>query len=220
MFRLTGKINTALFDLDGTLINTNELIISSYLHTLNHYYPGKYKRVDVIPFMGPPLLETFESIDKMRAPEMMAMYRSYNIANHDKIVTIFDGVYDAMKELKQRGFKLAIVSTKLSDVVEMGLKLTKLDEFFDVVVALDHVTKAKPDPEPVLLALEKLKASPSEAIMVGDNKHDILSGKNAGTLTAGVAWTLKGKEFLQAYNPDYIFENMKDILSIPEVQQT
>ena len=89
MFRLTGKINTALFDLDGTLINTNELIISSYLHTLNHYYPGKYERKDVIPFMGPPLLETFESIDKWRAPEMMTMYRSYNIENHDKIVTIF-----------------------------------------------------------------------------------------------------------------------------------
>ncbi len=216
--RLTGKINTALFDLDGTLINTNELIISSYLHTLNHYYPGKYGREDVIPFMGPPLLETFETIDKMRAQEMMTMYRAYNIENHDNIVTIFDGVYDAIKELKERGFKLAIVSTKLSDVVEMGLKLTKLDAFFDVVVALDHVKNAKPDPEPVLLALEKLKASPSEAIMVGDNKHDILSGKNAGTLTAGVAWTLKGKEFLQEYNPDYIFDNMKDILSIPEVQ--
>ncbi|WP_400243268.1 pyrophosphatase PpaX [Niallia sp. JL1B1071] len=215
---MTGKINTALFDLDGTLINTNELIISSYLHTLNHYYPGKYSREDVIPFMGPPLLETFESIDKLRAQEMMTMYRAYNIENHDNIVTIFDGVYEAIKELKEKGFKLAIVSTKLSDVVEMGLKLTKLDEFFEVVVALDHVTKAKPDPEPVLLALEKLKASPAEAIMVGDNKHDILSGKNAGTLTAGVAWTLKGKAFLQEYNPDYIFDNMKDILSIPEVQ--
>ena len=215
---MTRKINTALFDLDGTLIDTNELIISSYLHTLNHYYPGKYNREDVLPFMGPPLKETFEGIDPAKAEEMIAMYRTYNLANHDKIVTIFDDVYDTIKELKEMGFKLGIVTTKLLNVVEMGLKLTKLDEFFDVVVALDHVKRAKPDPEPVLLALEQLQASPEEAIMVGDNKHDILSGKNAGTLTAGVSWSLKGKAFLQEYNPDYIFDNMQELLSIPEVR--
>jgi pyrophosphatase PpaX len=212
------KITTALFDLDGTLINTNELIISSYLHTLNHYYPDQYKREDVIPFMGPSLMETFGSIDAVRAEEMIAMYRAYNIANHDSIVTIFEGVYETIKALKDQGIKLAIVTTKISDVVNMGLKLTKLDEFFDVIVALDHVTKAKPDPEPVLLALKKLNATPDEAIMVGDNYHDILAGKNAGTLTAGVAWTLKGKEYLDSFHPDYLFDNMKELLSIPEVK--
>ncbi|WP_445488060.1 pyrophosphatase PpaX [Niallia sp. 03133] len=215
---MSRKINTALFDLDGTLINTNELIISSYLHTLEQYYPGKYKREDVLPFMGPTLMDVFSGIDKEKAAEMIQIYRTYNLANHDKVVTIFDEVYETIKALKEQGFKLAIVTTKLADVVDMGLKLTKLDEFFDVVVALNHVKKAKPDPEPVLLALEKLNAKPEEAIMVGDNYHDIQAGQNAGTLTAGVAWSLKGKEFLAGYNPDYIFDNMKDLLSIPEVK--
>ncbi|MFT8323096.1 MAG: pyrophosphatase PpaX [Bacillus sp. (in: firmicutes)] len=215
---MSRKINTALFDLDGTLINTNELIIASYLHTLEQYFPGKYKEADILPFMGPTLVEVFSGIDKEKAEEMIKIYRTYNLANHDKIVTIFDGVYETIKELKEQGFKLGIVTTKLADVVDMGLKLTKLDEFFDVIVALDHVKKAKPDPEPVLLALEKLQAKPEEAIMVGDNYHDIQAGQNAGTLTAGVAWSLKGKEFLKGYNPDYIFDNMKDLLSIPEVK--
>lgn len=212
------SINTALFDLDGTLIDTNELIISSYLHTLNHYYPEKYGREDVIPFMGPTLKEVFESMDPINVDDMITMYRTYNLAQHDKIVTIFDGVYDTVKELKQKGFKLGIVTTKRLDTVKMGLKLTKLEEFFDVIVALDHVKNAKPDPEPVLLALQMLDASPEEAIMVGDNMHDILSGKNAGTLTAGVSWSLKGREFLQSYHPDYIFDNMRELLSIPEVK--
>ncbi|MDL0437060.1 MULTISPECIES: pyrophosphatase PpaX [unclassified Niallia] len=215
---MNGKINTLLFDLDGTLIDTNELIISSFLHTLDFYYPGKYIRKDVIPFMGPTLMETFGSIDAKRAEEMAAKYRAYNLENHDRIVTIFEGVYDTIKILKENGYKIAIVTTKLSDVVDMGLKLTKLDEFFDVIVALDHVTKAKPDPEPVLMALEKLGSSPEEAIMVGDNSHDILAGKNAGTKTAGVAWTLKGREFLASLEPDYLLDNMRDLLSIVEVE--
>ncbi len=215
---MNGKINTLLFDLDGTLIDTNELIISSFLHTLEFYYPGKYMREDVIPFMGPSLMETFGSIDAQRAEEMIAKYRAYNLANHDRIVTIFEGVYDTIKLLKEKGYKIAIVTTKLSDVVDMGLRLTKLDEFFNVIVALDHVTKAKPDPEPVLMALEKLGSSPEEAIMVGDNSHDILAGKNAGTKTAGVAWTLKGREFLASLQPDYLLDNMRDLLSILEVE--
>lgn len=214
---MNKTINTLLFDLDGTLINTNELIISSFLHTLDYYYPGHYKREDVLPFMGPSLAETFGSINPDKVDEMIAMYRKYNLANHDLVVTIFDGVYETIKTLKDKGYKLGIVTTKLSDVVAMGLKLTKLDEMFEVIVALDHVTNAKPDPEPILLALEKLDAKPEEAIMVGDNYHDILAGQNAGTMTAGVAWTLKGREFLETYHPDYILENMSDLLSIPEV---
>ncbi|WP_382549482.1 HAD hydrolase-like protein, partial [Streptomyces sp. NPDC057131] len=104
-------------DLDGTLIDTNELIISSFLHTLDFYYPGKYIREDVIPFMGPTLMETFGSIDAQRAEEMAAKYRAYNLENHDRIVTIFEGVYDTIKILKENGYKIAIVTTKLSDVV-------------------------------------------------------------------------------------------------------
>ena len=149
---------------------------------------------------------------------MVAKYRAFNIANHDNIVTIFEGVYDTIKTLKENGYKIGIVTTKLSDVVNMGLRLTKLDEFFDVIVALDHVKNAKPDPEPVLMALEQLGSSPEEAIMVGDNSHDILAGKNAGTKTAGVAWTLKGRDFLASLQPDYLLDNMSDLLTILEVE--
>ncbi len=65
------------------------LIISTYLHTLEKYYPNQYQREDVLPFMGRSLHETFESIDPERAEEMIAEYRAYNIANHDRLVTEF-----------------------------------------------------------------------------------------------------------------------------------
>ncbi|RSD25132.1 pyrophosphatase PpaX [Mesobacillus subterraneus] len=211
---MSNKIDTVLFDLDGTLIDTNELIISSFLHTMETYYPGQYKREDVLPFLGPSLKETFEAMDAEGYEEMIKTYRTYNLANHDLLVKSFEGVYETVRTLKENGFHLGIVTTKLSDVVQMGLKLTGLDEFFEVIVALDHVEKAKPDPEPLLKALDLLGSSPERAIMVGDNHHDILGGKNAGTKTAGVSWSIKGREHLEEYKPDYILENMADILPI------
>lgn len=211
---MSNKIDTVLFDLDGTLIDTNELIISSFLHTMEKYYPGKYQREDVLPFLGPTLKETFETLNPDNYEEMITTYRTYNVANHDLLVKGFEGVYETVRTLKENQFKLAIVTTKRLDVVIMGLKLTGLDEFFDVVVALDHVEKAKPDPEPLLKALDMLESTPERAIMVGDNHHDILGGKNAGTMTAGVSWSVKGRAHLEQYKPDYILDNMADILPI------
>ncbi|WP_053360557.1 pyrophosphatase PpaX [Bacillus sp. FJAT-27251] len=211
---MNNRIDTVLFDLDGTLIDTNELIISSFLHTLENYYPGRYQRSDVLPFMGPTLQETFEAINPEGYLEMMDMYRTFNKANHDLLVTEFEGVTETVAALKEKGFKLGIVTTKLSDVVMMGLNLTGLNRYFEVIVALDHVQKPKPDPEPVQKALQALASRPESAIMVGDNHHDILAGKNAGTLTAGVAWSLKGRKHLAAYQPDYILEKMPDLLPV------
>jgi pyrophosphatase PpaX len=213
---MNNKINTVLFDLDGTLIDTNELIISSFLHTFEYYYPNQYKREDVLPFLGPTLRETFETLDASKVDDMIATYRTYNLAHHDTLVTEFPTVLETVKVLKETGYKVGIVTTKLSDVVMKGLKLTKLDSYFDVIVALDHVKKAKPDPEPIIKALEQLSSKPEEAIMVGDNYHDILAGKNAGTQTAGVAWTIKGRDYLEQFEPDYILEEMADLLEILE----
>jgi pyrophosphatase PpaX len=214
---MNNRINTVLFDLDGTLIDTNELIISSFLHTLEHYYPNQYKREDVLPFLGPTLKETFESMENANVDEMIKTYRKYNITHHDSFVTEFPTVIETVKTLKEKGYKVGIVTTKISDVVMKGLKLTKLDSYFDVIVALDHVEKPKPDPEPIFKALEQLHSKPEETIMVGDNHHDILAGKNAGTTTAGVAWSIKGREHLEQYKPDYILEEMADLIKILEV---
>ena len=109
---------------------------------------------------------------------------------------------------------MGVVTTKLRPTVNRGLKLGRLDSFFDVVVTLDDVNHAKPDPEPIYKALEQLDSAPSTSLMVGDSHHDILAGKNAGTYTAGVSWTVKGQDYLQSYQPDYMLNNMSDLLKI------
>jgi pyrophosphatase PpaX len=211
-------IRTILFDLDGTLIDTNELIIQSFLHTLEKYYPGKYKREDVLPFIGPPLYETFHALDPSRVQEMIDTYRAFNHAHHDALIREFETVYETIETLHQNGFRLGVVTTKIHQTAVMGLKKTRLEPFFDCVIGLDDVEHAKPDPEPIYKALDLLQSTPDEALMVGDNYHDILAGKRAGTKTAGVAWTIKGREYLEQYEPDFMLEKMSDLLTIVGVE--
>ncbi|MET3697543.1 pyrophosphatase PpaX [Bacillus oleivorans] len=213
------QIDTVLFDLDGTLIDTNELIIQSFLHTMENYFPGQYEREHVLPFMGPTLQDTFENLNPAKVDEMIKTYREFNHREHDRLVKEFEGVYETVDALIRHGYKIGIVTTKIRETVLKGLKLTKMEPFFPIIVALDDVEKAKPDPEPIEKAMALLDSKPENTIMVGDNHHDILGGKNAGTKTAGVAWSIKGEEYLAQFNPDYMLQNMKDLLTILGVEK-
>lgn len=208
------NIDTLLFDLDGTLINTNELIIASFLHTLDKYKPGEYTREHVIDFIGPPLIDSFRKVDAERVDEMIETYRAFNHEKHDELVEEYEGVYETVERLRQQGYKLAIVTTKIRKTALMGLKLTGLDQFFDVVIGLDDVTKAKPDPEPLEKALAALGARKETAMMIGDSSYDVQAGKNLGVPTAIVGWSIKGEEKIRSYQPDYILSNMRDLLAI------
>ncbi len=130
------NIDTLLFDLDGTLINTNELIIASFLHTLNEYKPGEYTREHAIEFIGPPLVDSFQKVDANLVEEMVKTYRTFNHAKHDELVEEYEGVYETIERLHEKGYKLAIVTTKIRKTALMGLALTGLDTFFDVVIGL------------------------------------------------------------------------------------
>lgn len=208
------KIDTLLFDLDGTLINTNELIIESFLHTLEHFRPGEFNREKVIEFIGPPLVDSFHLVDPNQVEEMVTHYRTFNHKMHDELVTEYKGVYETIQTLHEQGYKLAIVTTKIRQTAMMGLKLTGLDAFFDTVIGLDDVNRGKPDPEPLEKALEQLDAKKETAIMVGDSYSDILAGKNLGIPTVAVAWSIKGLEKVKSFEADYIIDEMEELLSI------
>ncbi|MCG3420544.1 pyrophosphatase PpaX [Oceanobacillus jordanicus] len=210
------SIRTILFDLDGTLIDTNELIIASFMHTFSHY-GMTYTREEVVQFNGPPLLDTFQKIAPDLAEEMVKTYRAHNLTVHDSYVTAFPHVTETIAALKEQGLKLGIVSTKMRKGVNMGLTLTGLATYMDTIITLDDVTQAKPHPEPVLKAVQALGADLETTLMVGDNYHDIESGKNAGVKTAGVAWSDKGSSFLEGFYPTYMLKDMRDLLQLTEV---
>ncbi|MBM7551385.1 pyrophosphatase PpaX [Thalassobacillus pellis] len=208
------NVNTILFDLDGTLIDTNELIIESFMHTTKEYGRRPYSRNEILTFIGPPLRDSMEKIDPEKVEELVNVYREHNISHHDDFVEAYPGVVETIQALREKGYRLGIVTTKMRQTVNMGLELTGLNGMFEVVVTLDDVVNAKPHPEPIEQAMAALNAEAAETLMVGDNTHDILAGKNAGTKTAGVAWTIKGREILDELNPDYMLLEMQDLLDI------
>jgi pyrophosphatase PpaX len=209
---MNQKIDTILFDLDGTLINTIDLIVASFEHTLNHYFPETYTKKDIAAFIGPPLSETFERINPDYVAEMIGMYREFNHAKHDELVSEYTGVQETLDKLYDQKYAMAVVTTKKRDTALKGIQLMNMEKYFPVVISLDEITKPKPDPEPLQMALEQLGKKPDQAVMVGDSEHDILAGKNTGTMSAGVSWSIKGKAHLQTFEPDVMLEEMPDLL--------
>jgi len=207
-------IKALLFDFDGTLLNTNDLIIQTFMHVLNERFPGQYSPKDCLKFLGPSLKQTMSDIAPGEEDAMIAKYREYNELHHDELVTQYPDVVSTLEQLKAIGIKLAIVSTKRNGMIDRGLSVLGASHLFDVCIGTDDVKNVKPDPEPVLLALERLGVNKEEAIMIGDNSHDIEAGHNAGIKAAGVAWAFKGPEYLLQFKPEYMLHHMTDLLDI------
>ncbi|MFB4161705.1 pyrophosphatase PpaX [Geomicrobium sp. JSM 1781026] len=211
-------VDTVLFDLDGTLVDSNELIISSFEHTLGHYYPGEYSRTEILPFIGPSLNDTFQRLDVERAEEMIAMYIEHNHRHHDELLKEYEGVREAISRLFEAGFKLGVVTTKRKTTTERGLEITGLKPYFSTIVTFDDVEHVKPHPEPLKKAMQALGSQPAQTLMVGDNTHDIDGGKRAGTATAAVSWAVRGLDEVKALHPDYVLNDMRDLLNILGVE--
>ncbi|MNJ33358.1 Pyrophosphatase PpaX [compost metagenome] len=208
------KIDTVLFDLDGTIVDTNELIIASFQHVLDKHKQPR-TREQIIPYMGMTLEQQFQAFSGWQdVAELVTDYRSYNTIHHDTMVKGFPHVDEVISALKDKGIKLGIVTTKIRPSTMRVLELFGLLKYMDAIVTVQDVTHPKPHPEPVLKAIEQLNADPKRTIMVGDSPADIKSAQAAGALSAAVAWSLKGAEELKKYNPDYILEDMLDLYGI------
>ncbi len=203
-----------LFDFDGTLLNTNELIIQTFMHVLEERFPGQFSPKDCLKFIGPSLKQTFDEIAPNETDQLIAKYREWNIAHHDELVTQYDGVVSTLEQLKALGIRLVIVSTKSRAMIERGLQVLGASHLFEFYIGTEDVQHVKPHPEPILLALQKLNLTKDDVIMIGDNSHDIEAAHHAGVRSAGVAWSIKGEAFLQQFNPTYILHHMTDLLTI------
>lgn len=203
-----------LFDLDGTLIDTNNLILTSFMYTLEKFYPGKYTREDLIPHMGKPLYDQMELFGPERSEELVQVYREHNERVHDELVEEFPNVLDTIEQLAKMGIKMGIVTTKQRKTAEMGLRLFGLDKYMDAFISYQDTENHKPHPEPVHKAMQALGADPARTLMVGDSQYDIQAGQNAGIASAGVAWSMKGASFLSSFNPTYLLNDMSDIIQI------
>ncbi len=205
-------ITTILFDFDGTLADTNELIATSHLHVLNKYFPDRFDREKVKAFNGPSLDDVYGKLYPEKSNELIAEYRRYNEKKHDDVIKLFPDVNEMLVQLKSANFKLGIVSTKKQPLLNKGLEVLGILPHFDAVISGSDIKKTKPDPESLHLALEKLQSSPKEAIMVGDNWHDIESANRGNIKSVFVRWSEKTEAEISVYKPHKIAESMIELV--------
>jgi len=209
-------IRAVLYDFDGTLADSTELIMRCYRHTMAFHLGHSPPDEDWLSGFGTPLeaqLRRFARSDT----EFGAMLKSYvdhQREHHDQLLRPFPGAVDTVAALEERGIGLAIVTSKHRRATLQGLELCRLTSHFHVVVTPEDVRAPKPDPEPVLLALRRLGVAPSEAIFVGDSPHDIVAGKAARVRTAAALWGPFPRAVLEAENPDSFLQSQGDVIDL------
>ena len=205
-----------LFDLDGTLIDSVALILRSFHHTRERHYGDRLPDDYYLTTLGMPLRDSFA---KMAAsPEeveaLVRTYVEYNLMHHDSMVRPYDGVVAMVDALTRRRARLALVTSKLGKTARRGLAVAGVEGAFELVVAADDVKRGKPDPEPVLLALDRLGVRAEETLFVGDSPHDVESGNRAGVKTAAATWGPFPRAALDAAKPTYFVHSPHDVLEL------
>ncbi len=208
-------MKAVLWDLDGTLIDSIALIVSSFQHTYEAFRGVDEEGIDWVAGIGRPLRDQLsryaESDEELQA--MIAHYIDHNLANHDRMVVPFEGAADTVRQLHADGVKQAIVTGKRRRGTTHGVDLLGVSDVLDVWVCADDVEKGKPDPEAVLRALELLDVEANDALFVGDSPHDMESGRRAGVKTAAAAWGPFQVEQLEPHKPTMWLEDVRDVLT-------
>ena len=205
--------STFLFDLDGTLIDSIELILRTYRHTLRAHRGIEPPDELWMQGLGTPISVQFRrwTKDPAEIAAMVATYHEYNLAHHDQLVRPYDGIVSVVEQLKEGGKRLGLVTSKMRSGALRGLAVAGLDTAFAAIVGADEVEHPKPHPEPVLKALQRLGARPGEAVFIGDSRHDIECGRAAGVRTAAALWGPFDRSHLADLQPDYWLERPEDI---------
>jgi pyrophosphatase PpaX len=213
-----APLRTFLFDLDGTLIDSVRLILDSYHHTLAAHGLPPRSDEEWLRGVGTPLTAQFaEWKDQGMLEELVATYRAYNLAHHDRMVTVYPGVGAALEAVRRAGRATGLVTSKNRTGALRGLAVARLEALMDVLVCADEVTNPKPHPEPVEKALALLGAPATTAVYVGDSIHDMVSGRAAGVRTAAALWGPFAREHLEGATPDYWLESPADLVTLLDV---
>lgn len=209
-----NTFTTYLFDLDGTLIDSVELIRRTFRHTLEVHRGVQPGEDAWLKGLGQPLWDQFRAYttDQAEIAAMIATYREYNGIHHDSMVKPYPGVDEVVRALKEKGMRMGVVTSKLRRGTLRGLSQCGLEGLFDAIVAADDVTRHKPDPWPVLVALEQLGSDPASAVFVGDSPHDLVAGRDAGVKTAAALWGPFPRQWLEPHAPDFWLEAPRDVM--------
>lgn len=212
-----AAIDTVLFDFDGTVMDTNDVIIGSWQHTFRTVEGAERPVEEIIKTFGEPLAVTMAKVlPQIPVEEGVEIYREHRSRHFADMIRPFPGVADLLAGLKAMNKKLGLVTSRIGETTRQGLAQFGLLDYFDCIITCDDTDKHKPDPAPLLLALERLGSKVETSLMVGDSMFDIESAKNAGMESVLVGWqvVLTDEEIKGPMGPTHVILKPEDLLAL------
>jgi pyrophosphatase PpaX len=203
-------LGAALFDFDGTLVDTTDLIYQSMRHATGEVLGREISRDVLMANVGQPLPRQMELLSAEHAEALLDSYRLHNEENHDALIKEFPGVEESLARLRAAGVRVGVVTSKRRFSVDMALKnFPGLGDVVDQWVTMEDTTEHKPRPEPLLKGLELLGNVPREqAAYVGDSPFDVAAAKAAGVESVAVSWGAFSEDALRAAEPDHLVPDL------------
>jgi pyrophosphatase PpaX len=208
---LGGRARALLFDLDGTLIDTVALILSSFRHATNEVLGSPLPDEILMRNVGVPLAIQMQEFAPEHADELLRVYREHNSMIHDEMVAEYPGTHATLEELARRGYPMGVVTSKGTAMARRGLGAFGLDRFFEVVVTSDDVEIYKPDPYPLLHAAELIGVPADECLYLGDSPHDMSAAIAAGLVSVAALWGAFGAEAVLGPGPEFALEAIAEL---------
>lgn len=203
-----------LFDLDGTIVDSIELIINSARYAFEGFAGRSPTDDEWRAGIGRPLAVMFREFaaDEDDVKRLIARYREYQLANHDRLLRAYDGIVPVVQDLHRAGHPMALVTSKSGWLALRALQFVGLEAEIPVIVGEDTCERHKPHPEPVHRALEALGTPAGHSVFVGDSPHDVEAGRAAGVYTIGVTWGAFSRTEMQASGADAV---LHDVAALP-----
>ncbi len=207
------QLDALLFDLDGTIVDTVDLIMASARHATEVVLGEALPDEVLLHNIGIPLKAQMEEYAPGRSDELLAVYRAHNAEVHDDLICEYPGVEEALIALTSRGYRLGIVTSKSVPVAQRGIDRFDLGRFFEVLVGYEDTVIHKPEAEPVLEAARRMGVDPARCLYCGDSPHDMSAGIAAGSLTAAALWG-PFRERVVEPGPDFAIESLAELVDL------
>lgn len=201
------------FDLDGTLADTDLLVVESYLHIYRTYRPQTKVPFRLLAsFSGPSLYEVMKrEFPEQDTQELIRAFQQYSWPRYEVFAEQYPHMLETLKICKEKGIKMAVITSKLKTPTLHTFQILGLQDYIDYAVTLDDVKCPKPHPEGILKALHYFQADKKDILYVGDAKTDMEAARNAGVDSCLVTWNLRGSQAVQA---NYIVQHPHQLLEV------
>ncbi len=200
-----------VFDMDGTLTQTNDLIFASFNHVARRHLGREFHPEEIIGLFGPPEEGAVEKVfGGEHVEDIMDELCEFYRAEHSARAFLHAGMEDVLRLLKQHDVKLAVFTGKGRRTAAITLEVLQIGGYFDLVITGNDVVRHKPDPEGIFHVLRQLDVAPDRTIMVGDSMADVRASRGAGVRMAAVLWDSYDRERVRRSGAEYLFETVPE----------